>query len=47
MPRPRERVRLEDGLKLGLNRLIRQNLVRPGAAWASTIDALSKLLDNK
>lgn len=37
MPRARERVRLEDGLKLDLNRLIRQNLVRPGAAWGSGI----------
>jgi hypothetical protein len=30
MPRPRQRVRLQDGLKLDLNRLIRQGLVRPG-----------------
>jgi hypothetical protein len=37
MARYRERIRLEDGLKLDLNRLIRQNLVRPGAAWGSTI----------
>ena len=37
MPRWRERVRLEDGLKLDLNQLVRQNLVRPGAAWGSTI----------
>jgi hypothetical protein len=37
MPRWRERVRLEDGLKLDLNTLIRQNLVRPRAAWGSTI----------
>ncbi len=37
MPRPRERVRLEDGLKLDLNRLLRQNLVKSGAAWGSTI----------
>jgi hypothetical protein len=37
MARWRQRVRLEDGLKLDLNRLIRQNLVRPGAAWGSTI----------
>ncbi len=35
---PREWVRLEDGLKLDLNRLIRQNLIRPGAAWGSTIN---------
>lgn len=37
MPRPRERVRLEDGLRLDLNRLLRLNLVRSGAAWGSTI----------
>jgi hypothetical protein len=37
MPRPRQRVRLEDGLKLDLNKLIRQNLVRPGVEWGSTI----------
>jgi hypothetical protein len=30
MARWRERVRLEDGLKLDLNRLIRRNFVRPG-----------------
>jgi hypothetical protein len=38
MPRPLQRIRLEGGLKLDLNRLIRQNLVRPGAAWGSTIN---------
>jgi hypothetical protein len=37
MARRRERVRLEDGLKLDLNRLVRQNLIRVGAAWGSTI----------
>lgn len=37
MARSRERVRLEGGPKLDLNRLIRQNLVRPDAAWGSTI----------
>jgi hypothetical protein len=31
MPRPRQRVCLQDGLKLDLNRLIRQGTVRPGA----------------
>jgi hypothetical protein len=31
MPRPRQRVRLQDGLKLDLNKLIRQRLIRPGA----------------
>jgi hypothetical protein len=31
MPKTRTRVRLEDGLKLDLNRLIRQGSVRPGA----------------
>ena len=35
MPRPRQRVRLESGLKLDLNKLRRQGLVRPGAKlWA-------------
>jgi len=37
MARPRERVRLEDGLNLDLNRLIQHRLVRPGMAWGSTI----------
>jgi hypothetical protein len=31
MPRPRERVCLQDGLKLDLNRLARQGFVRSGA----------------
>jgi hypothetical protein len=31
MPRPRERVCLQDGLKLDLNRLARQGFVRRGA----------------
>jgi hypothetical protein len=31
MPRPRQRVCLQDGLKLDLNRLIRLGSVRPGA----------------
>jgi hypothetical protein len=31
MPRPRQRVCLQDGLKLNLNRLIRQGIVQPGA----------------
>ena len=31
MPRPLKRVRLESGLKLNLNRLARQRLIRPGA----------------
>src|SRR5215475_4411052 len=31
MPRPLQRVRLESGLKLNLNRLARQRLIRPGA----------------
>jgi hypothetical protein len=38
MARWRDRVCLEDGLKLDLNKLIRQNLLRPGAAWGSTIN---------
>jgi hypothetical protein len=37
MARDRQRVRLEDGLKLDLNRLIRQHVVRPGALRRSTI----------
>jgi hypothetical protein len=37
MARSRYRVRLEDGLKLDLNLLVRQNLIRPGASWGSTI----------
>ena len=31
MPRPRQRACLQDGLKLDLNKLVRQGLVRPGA----------------
>ena len=31
MPRPLQRARLESGLKLNLNRLARQGLIRPGA----------------
>jgi hypothetical protein len=31
MPRPRERVRLEDGFKLDINRLARRGFIRPGA----------------
>jgi hypothetical protein len=37
MARDRQRVRLEDGLKLDLNRLIRQHVVRPGGLRRSTI----------
>ena len=37
MSRPRERVRLEDGLKLDLNKLIRQKLVRPGSKTGAGI----------
>jgi hypothetical protein len=43
MPRPRQRACLENGLKLDLNKLARQGLVRPGASvgpyfirWFST-----------
>jgi hypothetical protein len=32
MPRPCQRVRLETGLKLDLNRLVRNGFIRPGAA---------------
>jgi hypothetical protein len=31
MPRPRERVCLQDGLKLDLNRLARKGFIQPGA----------------
>jgi hypothetical protein len=31
MPRPRERVCLQDGLKLDLNRLARKGFIKPGA----------------
>jgi Family of unknown function (DUF5681) len=37
MARRRQRVRLQDGLKLDLNRLIRQHVMRPGANQLSTI----------
>ena len=37
MSRPRERVRLQDGLKLDLNKLIRQKLVRPGSKTGTGI----------
>jgi hypothetical protein len=37
MPRPRQRVRLESGLHLDLNKLIRQKLISLGMAWGSTI----------
>src|SRR3977135_625715 len=47
MSRPRERVRLEDGLKLDLNRLIRQNLVRPGAKWGAVILLNYRCLDEE
>ena len=30
MPRPRQRACLDQGLKLDLNKLVRQRLVRPG-----------------
>ena len=36
MPRPRERVCLQDGLKLDLNRLARQGFVRRGANIGSS-----------
>ena len=37
MPRPRQRVCLESGLKLDLNKLRRQGLVRPGAKRGAVI----------
>jgi hypothetical protein len=36
MPRPRQRVCLQDGLKLDLNRLARQSFVRPGTCAGPT-----------
>jgi len=36
MPRPRQRVCLESGLKFDLNRLARQGFVRPGARTGPT-----------
>jgi hypothetical protein len=50
MPKPLQRVRLESGLKLDLNRLIRRGFIRPGVitgavgiAWADkcTGDAIA------
>jgi hypothetical protein len=35
MPRPLQRVRLESGLKLNLNRLARRGFIRPGALTPS------------
>ena len=37
MSRPRERTRLEDGLKLDINQLIRLKLLCPGKAWEKAI----------
>ena len=37
MPRPCQRVRLESGLKLNLNRLARRGYIQPGAVKASGI----------
>lgn len=37
MPRPCQRVRLESGLKLDLNRLARRGLIKPGAQSSSVI----------
>jgi hypothetical protein len=37
MPRHRQRVRLEDGLKLDLNRLVRMGIVKPGWFGGGTI----------
>ena len=37
MPRPLQRVRLESGLKLDLNKLRRQGLVRPGTRRVASI----------
>ena len=49
MPRPLQRVRLESGLKLNLNSLVRRGFIKPGAitgrvgiAWKD--DPANKLL---
>lgn len=47
MSRPRERGRLEDGLKLDLNRLIRQNIIRPGAKWGAVVLLNYRYLDEE
>jgi hypothetical protein len=47
MARPRERVRLEDGLKLDLNKVIRQKLVRPGSKTDSGIRWSYRYLDEE
>ena len=47
MSRPRERVRLEDGLKLDLNKLIRQKLVRPGSKTGTGIRWSYRYLDEE
>lgn len=38
MPRPAQRVRLENGLKLDLNRLVRRGFIQPGAYKGSGIE---------
>jgi hypothetical protein len=35
MPRPLQRVRLESGLKLNLNSLVRRGFIKPGALTGS------------
>src|SRR3984893_6837291 len=47
MSRPRQRVRLEDGLKLDLNKLIRQKLVRPGSKTGTGIRWSYRYLDEE
>ena len=44
MPRPRQRVRLESGLKLDLNRLCQKGLIQPGSHKASGISFDQRLL---
>jgi hypothetical protein len=36
MPRPCQRVRLESGLKLDINRLVRRKFIQPGIEWKNT-----------
>src|SRR3979411_3140765 len=44
---PDERVRLEDGLKLDLNKLIRQKVVRPGSKTSTGIRWSYRYLDEE
>jgi hypothetical protein len=47
MPRPLQRVRLESGLKLDLNRLARRGLIQPGAQSGSRISWTNNYTDEQ